>query len=86
MVILGLVMLMERKILLLQNFQNKSKDCKIFKTEAKLPVTWQKYHYEIGFIQQDRRILGHAIPAKGKINFPVICKKCAKNSLYYLGH
>jgi hypothetical protein len=30
-------------------------------------VTWQKYHYEIGFIQQEMRILGHAIPAKGII-------------------
>ena len=49
-------------------------------------MTWQKYHYEIGFIQQEMRILGHAIPAKGKINFPVICKKFAKNSLQYLGH
>ena len=45
------------------------------KQKVKLPVTWQKYHYEIGFIQQEMRILGHGIPAKGKINFPVICKK-----------
>ena len=57
-----------------------------FKTKVKLPVTWQKYHYEIGFIQQEMRIFGHGIPAKGKINFPVICKKIAKNSLHYLGH
>ena len=49
-------------------------------------MTWQKYHSEIGFIQQEMRILGHAIPAKGKINFPAICKKIAKNSLHYLGH
>ena len=74
--ILGLLMLTERKILHWQ----------IFKTKVKLLVTWQKYHYEIGFIQQEMRILGHAIPAKGKINFPVICKKIAKNSLHYLGH
>jgi hypothetical protein len=74
MVILGLLMLTERKIL----------KGKIFKTKVKLPVTWQKYHYEIGFIQQDMRILGHAIPAKGKINFPVICKKFA--TLHYSGH
>ena len=47
-------------------------------------MTWQKYHYEIGFIQQEMRILGYGIPAKGKINFPVICKKFAKNSLHYL--
>ena len=74
--ILGLVMLIERKY------------CygKIFKTKAKLPVTWQKYHDEIGFIQLEMGILRHAIPAKGKINFSVICKKIAKNSPHYLGH
>ena len=50
-------------------------------------MTWQKYHDEIGFIQLEMGILRHAIPAKGKINFPVICKKkIAKNSLHYLGH
>ena len=49
-------------------------------------MTWKKYHNEIGFIQQELRILGHEIPAKGKINFPVICKKFAKNPPQYLGH
>ena len=49
-------------------------------------MTLQKYHYEIGFIQQEMRTLGHAIPEKGKINFPVICKKFAKDSPHYLGH
>ena len=39
-----------------------------------------------GFIQQEMRILGHASPAKGKIDFPVICKKFAKNSLHFLNH
>ena len=34
-----------------------------FKTKVKLPVTWQKYHYEIGFIQQETGILGQAIPS-----------------------
>ena len=43
-------------------------------------MTWQKYQSEIGFIQQETRI-----PAKGKINFPVISQKFAKNSLHYLG-
>ena len=59
MVILGLLMLTERKILQWQNF----------KTKVKLPVTWQKYHYEIGFIQQEMRILGHAIPEKKQNQF-----------------
>ena len=48
---------------------------KFSKQKTKLPVTWQKHNYEIGFIQQEMRILGHAMSAKGKINFPVICKK-----------
>ena len=38
-------------------------------------MKWQKDHSERGFIQQEMGILGHAIPAHGKINFPVICKK-----------
>ena len=58
----------------------------MLKTKVKLPVTWQKYHSERSFIQQKMRILGHSNTAKGKINFPVICKKIAKNSLHYLGH
>ena len=53
-------------------------------SKVKSPVTWQQYHYEIGFIQQETRILEHAIPAKGKINFPVICKKFATR--HYSGH
>ena len=74
-------------ILCLLSLTERKKCCgKTFKTKIKLPVTWQKYHREKGFIQQEMRILGHAIPTKGKINFPVICKKFAKNSLHYLGH
>ena len=49
-------------------------------------MTWQKYHSETGFIQQEMRILGRVIPAIGKINFPVIHTTFAKNSLHYLGH
>ena len=76
MVILGLLMLTERRIFQWQKFQNKNK----------VTSDMAKYHYEIGFIHQEMRILGHAIPAKCKINFPVICKKFAKNFLHYLGH
>ena len=53
MVILGLVMLIERKILLWQNFHNKSK----------VTSDIAKYQSERGFIQQEMGIFGHAIPS-----------------------